>query len=157
MPTFCVCIFENTTVNYDRYFVSHTFISHALTRAVKRATLVYHEEVQNMNRRQFFATSAALAAVAACEQRRVRLWLVEAQQGDVEPWLRTDKPSTYRDVAAERLVPSLKVGDPFLGNTVHRAGDLEAGDALMRRRIKDGDPIRLWEQIWVVCRVEVLS
>jgi hypothetical protein len=36
-----------------------------------------------MNRRQFFATSATLAAVVACEQRRVRLWLAEVQQGDV--------------------------------------------------------------------------
>lgn len=110
-----------------------------------------------MNRRQFFATSAALATVAACEQRRVRLWLAEVQQGDVEPWLRTKKPSTYRDVAAERLVPSIKITEPLRAGIVHRAGDLETGDALMRRRVKDGDPIRLWEQIWVVCRVEVLS
>lgn len=110
-----------------------------------------------MNRRQFFATSAALAAVVACEQRRVRMWLTEVQQGDLEPWLRTETPSTYRDVAAERLVPSLKMGDPMRAGLVHRAGDLEAGDALMRCRVQNGDYFRPWEQIWVVCRVEVLS
>ena len=37
-----------------------------------------------MNRRQFFATSAALAAVTACEQRKVRLWLADVRQGDKE-------------------------------------------------------------------------
>lgn len=109
-----------------------------------------------MNRRQFFATSAALA-VAVCEQRRVRLWLAEVQQGDLEPWLRDYKPSTYRDVAAERLVPSLKITDPLHADIVHRAGDLEAGDALMRRRVQNGDFFRPWEQVWIVCRVEVLS
>ena len=109
-----------------------------------------------MNRRQFFAASAALAAVTACEQHRVRLWLAEVQQGDLEPWLRAYKPSTHRDVAAERLVPSLKTGDQLRAGIAHRAGDLEAGDALMRRRVKDGDPLRFWEQVWVVCRVEKL-
>ena len=29
--------------------------------------------------------------------------------------------------------------------------------AALRRRVYDGDPLRLWEQVWVVCRVEVLS
>lgn len=110
-----------------------------------------------MNRRQFFATSAVLVAVTACEQRRMRLWLADVQQGDAEPWLRTHEPTTYRDVAAERLVPSLKMGDQLCAGIVHRAGDLEAGDALMRRRVQDGDPLRFWEQVWVVCRVEVLS
>lgn len=110
-----------------------------------------------MNRRQFLATSAALAAVTACEQRRVRLWLADVRQGDVEPWLRAHEPTTYRDVAAERLVPSLKVGDPLRTGIVHRAGDLEAGDALMWRRVKDSESLRFWEQVWVVCRVEVLS
>lgn len=110
-----------------------------------------------MNRRQFFATSAALAAVTACEQRKVRLWLADVRQGDAEPWLRTHEPTTYRDVAAERLVPSLKTGDQLRAGIVHRAGDLGPGDALMRRRVKDGDPLRFWEQVWVVCRVEVLS
>ena len=110
-----------------------------------------------MNRRQFFATSAALTAVTACEQRRVRLWLADARQGGAEPWLRAHEPTTYRDVAAERLVPSLKAGDQLRAGVVHRAGDLEVGDALMRRRVYDGDPLRLWEQVWVVCRVEVLS
>ena len=110
-----------------------------------------------MNRRQFFATSVALAALAACDQRRVRLWLTEPVQGDLEPWLSRENPTTYRDVAAERLVPALKIGDPLREGAVHRAGDLEPGDALMRRKVKDGDPIRLWEQIWIVCHVEVLS
>jgi hypothetical protein len=109
-----------------------------------------------MNRRQFFATSAALAAVA-CERRRVRLWLADVRRGDAKPWLRTHEPTTYRDVAAERFVLSLKMGDPLRADGVHRAGDLEAGDALMRRRVKDGEPLRFWEQVWVVCRVEVLS
>ena len=110
-----------------------------------------------MNRRQFLVTSAALVAVAACEQRRVRLWLAEVQEGDVEPWLRDYKPSTYRVVAAERLVSSIKITEPLRAGIVHRAGDLEIGDALMRRKVKDGDPLRLWEQVWIVCRVEVLS
>lgn len=110
-----------------------------------------------MNRRQFFAASAALAAVTACEQHRVRLWLAEVQQGDVEPWTRTYEPSTYRDVAAERLVPSLKITEPLRAGIVHRAGDLEAGDALMRRRVQNGEYFRPWEQVWIVCRVEVLS
>ena len=110
-----------------------------------------------MNRRQFLVSSAALAAVAACEQRRVRLWLAEVQQGDYEPWLRRRKPQTYRDVAAERLVPSLKMGDQLEVDMVHRAEDLAAGDALMRRRVQNGDFFRPWEQVWVVCRVEVLS
>ncbi len=110
-----------------------------------------------MNRRQFFATSAALAAVAACEQRRVRLWLAEVQQGDFEPWLRTHEPSTYRDVAAERLVPSLKITEPLRTGIVHSAGDLEAGDALLRRLVQNGDYFRPWEQIWIICHVEVLS
>ena len=109
-----------------------------------------------MNRRQFFATSAVLAAVAACEQRKVRLWLAEFRQGEI-PWLCIDKPTTYRDVAAERIVPTLKMGDPLRAGVVHRAGDLEAGDALMRRKVRDGDPFRPWEQVWVVCRVKVLS
>lgn len=92
-----------------------------------------------MNRRQFFAVSAALAAVTACEQRKVH------------------EPSTYRDVAAERLVPSLKITEPLCAGIVHRAGNLEAGDALMRRKVQNGDFFRPWEQIWVVCRVEALS
>lgn len=110
-----------------------------------------------MNRRQFLATSAALAVVTACEQRRVRLWLAEPMMGDPEPWLRTDVPSTYRDVAAERLMPALKHGDPLRAGIVHRAADLGPGDALFRRRVQNGDPMRLHEQVWVVCRVEVLS
>ena len=110
-----------------------------------------------MNRRQFFVTSAALVAVAACERRKVRLWLAEVQQGDLEPWLRTYESSTYRDVAAERLVPSLKMGVGIVSGIVHRAGDLEAGDALMRRRVQNGDYFRSWEQVWIVCRVEVLA
>ena len=108
-----------------------------------------------MNRRQFFATSATLAAVTACEQRKVRLWLAEFKQGEI-PWLCLDKPTTYRDVEIERLVPSLKMGDPLQAGIAYRAGDLGPGDALMRRRVKDGDPLRFWEQVWVVCRVEVL-
>lgn len=92
-------------------------------------------------------------AVAACEQRRVRLWLAEFKQDEI-PWHHMDKPTTYRDVAAERLVPSLKMGDRVQAGMVHRAGDLAA---LMRRRVQNGDFFRPWEQVWVVCRVEVLS
>ncbi len=113
--------------------------------------------MSQISRRQFLVSSAALAAVAACEQRRVRLWLANVRQGDKEPWLRVHEPTTYRDVAAERLVSSLKLGDQLRASIVHRAGDLGPGDALIRRRVKDGDPFRLWEQVWVVCRVEVLS
>lgn len=109
-----------------------------------------------MNRRQFFVAGATLAAVAACEQRRVRLWLAEFGQGEI-PWHHMDKPTIYRDVAAERLVPSLRMGDRVQAGIVHRAGDLAAGDALMRRKVQNGDYFRPWEQVWVVCRVEALS
>jgi hypothetical protein len=109
------------------------------------------------NRRQFFATTAALTAVAACERRRVRLWLADVRRGDAEPWLRTHEPLTYRDVAAERLVLSLKKGDPLCASIIHRAGDLGPGDALLRRRVRNGDRMCLHEQVWIVCRVKVLS
>lgn len=51
-----------------------------------------------MNRRQFFATSAALIAVTACEQRRVRLWLTEFEQDEI-PWQHMDFNGLWRESA----------------------------------------------------------
>lgn len=76
------------------------------------------------------------------------MWLAEFKQGEI-PWHHMEKPTTYRDVAAERLVPSLKIGDRMESGMVHRAGDLEAGDALLRRRVNNGDYFRPWEQLWI--------
>lgn len=109
-----------------------------------------------MNRRRFHLRRGP-RLLGTCEQRRVRLWL-----GD---WKSTGThlqnvvargPTTYRDVAAERLVNSWKQGEPLCADGHHRAVDLTPGDAVARRRVRDGDVMDFEADVWVVCRVELL-
>ena len=110
-----------------------------------------------LSRRHFFISAAALGCLATCEQRRVRLWLGDWKSTDMHlQSIVARGPTTYRDVAAERLVNSWKQGEPLRADGHHRAVDLVPGDAVARRRVRDGDFLDFEADVWVVCRVERL-
>ena len=120
-----------------------------------RCQCVDHQEVREHEQESSSRRRGARAAVVACEQRRVRMWLTEVQQRGLGSRLLEQTPSTYRVVAAERPLPSLKMGRSD-ARFVHRAGDPKRVMRFMRCRVQNGDYSSPWEQI-AVCRVEVLS
>src|SRR5262245_57189743 len=109
--------------------------------------------MSELSRRTLLKLTAAVAAASVIERRdEVRLWLVEPNREALTPVSDAKRrPTTYRDVPAERLVASIKLNE-MAWPTAHRARDLAPGDALMRRKVNMYDPVHP-DQFWIVCCV----
>jgi len=123
-------------------------------------------ERNTMNRRDFLLSTAVAVPLSTAitltpkPVPRVRIWLTD-WPADASIYLPpTDvarrPPTRCLTVAAQKQLPSWKLGDPLLPGMMHSAEHLQPGDAVAKWRVQDGDLLDPTTQVWVVCSVEVV-